>query len=564
MRSGRLVSFALIGILTGPRGTGQDQPPVFGASADLVVIDLIATDASGRLVNDLRPEEVEVYEGGKRQRLEMLRLVTRGAEGAALVGSGPGVPGETAPPPGAALQGAPQAAERESLGLVVVVDLATMPFDVLARTRDAVLAMVRGEELDPATRLMLVVLDRGLQVREPFTRDRGRFAAAVEALRPGAGDGEASFIQLMDDVERTCDGTLGGVQNAITLGRAWVEDAKIGMRAALDGMGALARYLASLPGRKHVTFYSAGYAMEPQGLAADVIGGLCAAGASARGALDQAKPDSAGMLHALLDEANRAQVSVYTVDARGLMGDVLPARARAPTRFVAGGAAQAVMRRSVRAPQEILSSIADGTGATASLNTNELARGLRAAAADARGYYLLAYTPPPGRRQGRFYPVEVKVTRDGVRLRYRRGYEWLSDAARAERALSAALSFPALYAEDGLSLDPRVEGERLAVAVILPTRVLAFREQGGLQRNELLLRGLLRDDKGRPVGQGYLFAKTIEMKLPEERYADLKSRDNVEIAIDAKAPKAGRYQLAVVARHSGSRLSAASAELLVP
>ena len=63
-------------------------PPVFGASADLVVIDLIATDGDGRLVADLRPEEIEVYEDGSRQRLEMLRLVTAGAPAEAPETSG--------------------------------------------------------------------------------------------------------------------------------------------------------------------------------------------------------------------------------------------------------------------------------------------------------------------------------------------------------------------------------------------------------------------------------------------------------------------------------------------
>ena len=156
------------------------------------------------------------------------------------------------------------------------------------------------------------------------------------------------------------------------------------------------------------------------------------------------------------------------------------------------------------------------------------------------------------------------MLRAGLHARYRRGYEWLSEAKRQERALQAALRFPALYAEDGLALDPRIEGGTLDVAVILPTRALVFRDEAGLHRNQLVLQGLLRDDKGRTVGERYLFTKAIEMKLAEARYADLRSRDNVEIPAQAPAPKSGRYQLAVVLRHSGGRLAAASVELVVP
>jgi len=549
------------------------QAAVFGASAELVVIDLIATDSGGRLVADLRPEEIEVYEDGKRQRVGFARFVTAGdRESAAAPAPPSSLPeaGSPAPPAG-------QQATSPPPSLVVVVDLATLPFDLLAHTRDAVVRMAR-EGLEPGTRLMLVTLDRGMQVRQPFTGEAAAFVAAVEQMTPSAGEGDSALSELIDQVENTCDGTPGAVTNAVALGRAYVENVRLGLQGATEGIGALARYLAPLPGRKHVVFYSAGYPMQPASIAASVVEGICGPPSGIPGrSFMQAGPseaqtalrvgaqvDSTGMLHALLDEANRAQVSVYTVDARGLVGDAVPARSRVPTRIVRSGQVQQVAQASVRAPQEILYSIADGTGGTASVNTNELARGMQAAAKDARGYYLVAYAPPRGRKEGRYYPIEVKVARPGLQLRYRRGYEWLSEAKRAERALSAALRFPGLYAEDGLALDAVVEKGRLYVAVILPTRTLSFRAEGGLHRNEIAVQGLLRDDRGRPVGDRYLFAKTLDLKLPEDRYADLLSRENVEIANEAPAPKKGRYQVAVVVRHSGGRLASATADLDVP
>ena len=100
--------------------------------------------------------------------------------------------------------------------------------------------------------------------------------------------------------------------------------------------------------------------------------------------------------------------------------------------------------------------------------------------------------------------------------------------------------------------------------VILPTRSLSFREQAGVHRNELALRGLLRDERGKPVDNRYLFTRSIEMRLPEARFADLRSRDNVEIPADAPAPKPGRCQLTVVLRHSGGRIASATADVVVP
>jgi VWFA-related protein len=549
----------------------EPQPLVFGASADLVIIDLIATNDSGRLVKDLRPDEVEVYEEGKRQRVEFVRLVQAGPEG-------PDEPDVESPPS----QATEHTNVSATVNLVVVVDVASMTSDVLARTRDAVLAMARVE-MQLGSRIMLVSLDRGMHVRQSLTDEIERFSAAVKALPAPVVEAEASVWTLIDEVEEACGAlrgtpaefTPGGIQNAVTVARSWVENARLGMGTAYSGVGSLARYLGSLPGRKHVVFYSGGYPMDPSAIAESVLVELC--GSSAVGPRGQPvmseiqsslrstmKIDSAGMLHELLDDANRAQVSIYTVDARGLVGDAMPVQSRVPRRIARGAAAQQISQRVVRSPQEMLYSIAEGTGGAASLNTNELERGMRSAARDARGYYLLAYAPSGSRKEGRYYSIEVKLSRPGLRARYRRGYEWLSEARRQERALASALRFPGLYAEDGLALDPWIEAGKLNVAVILPTRSLVFRTEAGLHKNDLVVQGLLRDARGRMVGDRYLFAKTIEMRLPDARYADLRSRDNVEIATDAPAPSTGRYQIAVVLRHSGGRLASATADLVVP
>jgi VWFA-related protein len=536
--------------LVAPPAAAQ-APPVFGASADLVVIDLVATDGEGRLVTDLRAEELRVRDGGKPQRIESLRLVRRSPAPA---------PASTAP--AAAAPEGPLLPE-EPLSLVVVVDKGAMGLDVFARTRDAIVSMVGGG-LPRGTRLMLVVLERGLRVAVPFTDDAQRFLGGVESLPPPVGEGEGSLAELLDRVDQVCDGSPGSVQSAIAIGLAWVEDARVGLSLTIDGLAALTRQLAVLPGRKHVVLYSVGYPMQPPASAADLVAGVCGGANDVNAALRAVSVDSHGMLRTLLDEATRAQVSVYTVDARGLTGDVPPARARVSSRSARGGLSQELLRRAAREPQEILGSIADGTGGRAALNTNELARGMRAAAADARGYYLLAYVPPPGRKEGRFYPLEVESTRPGVHLRYRRGYEWLSEAARAERAIAAAFRFPGLYAEEGVALEARIEEGRLVVVFFLPTAAMSFRNDGGVHRNAITLLGLLRDDQGRAVGKRYLFSKTIDLKLGEERYADLRSRDNVEIRNDAPAPKKGRYRVTVVARHSGDRLATATAETEAP
>ena len=138
---------ALLISLTASRATPQ-RPLQFGTSADLVLIDLIATDGDGRRVTDLRADEMEVYEDGKRRPVEVLRFVGAAAFDAAP--ASPAIPmakGEPAPAsPGASTS--PTSSSR----LVIAIDQGAMPSELFVPVRAAILKMVR-ENLDPEKRL---------------------------------------------------------------------------------------------------------------------------------------------------------------------------------------------------------------------------------------------------------------------------------------------------------------------------------------------------------------------------------------------------------------------------
>ena len=72
-----LVVFLLPGSLAWPEaGQRQDTIPRFRAESELVLVDLVATDGKGRFVSDIRQDEVEVREDGKRQKIRLFRLGT--------------------------------------------------------------------------------------------------------------------------------------------------------------------------------------------------------------------------------------------------------------------------------------------------------------------------------------------------------------------------------------------------------------------------------------------------------------------------------------------------------
>ena len=50
----------------------EQRPPVFRITSTRVVAEFIAIDKQGRIVGDLKPEEVEVYADGKKQQVDSL------------------------------------------------------------------------------------------------------------------------------------------------------------------------------------------------------------------------------------------------------------------------------------------------------------------------------------------------------------------------------------------------------------------------------------------------------------------------------------------------------------
>src|SRR3954464_13565404 len=55
--------------------SAQQKPPVFRGGAHLVTVDAYPTQGGGRIVKGLTPDDFEIYEDGKPQKVEQLEFV---------------------------------------------------------------------------------------------------------------------------------------------------------------------------------------------------------------------------------------------------------------------------------------------------------------------------------------------------------------------------------------------------------------------------------------------------------------------------------------------------------
>ena len=206
--------------------------------------------------------------------------------------------------------------------------------------------------------------------------------------------------------------------------------------AETAALTALAGSLGALPGRKSVVLFSEGLAVP------------AAAAAKFRGAIDA---------------ANRSNVSIYAMDAKGLrvhseqavtarnllairgVGDDDPAKAADDdTRKSLTSdleRAEFVLKKD---PEASLGTLAKETGGFLINNTNDLTSAFARIDAERRFHYLLTYTSTNTATDGTWRRIAVKVKRRGADVRARSGYigragpgRGADAALRVERAVGA-------------------------------------------------------------------------------------------------------------------------------
>ena len=108
----------------------QDRPLVFQVGAELVVLDVVANDASGRDVGDLSASEIQVVEDGSPRPVQQLQLIKRRITLSNGVPSADPAPASGAPSPAASRM-------PDSASLIIAVDLNSIPVDAVPRVNAA-------------------------------------------------------------------------------------------------------------------------------------------------------------------------------------------------------------------------------------------------------------------------------------------------------------------------------------------------------------------------------------------------------------------------------------------
>jgi len=546
----KFLCFCLLVLAFASRSTAQEASPtptphgeqdVVKITTNLIQVDVTVTDKDGKVVRDLKPNEIEIYQNGKKQEVTNFSFVSSvreiGENG--IQPKSKKQPGVAVPPP------SPIKAANVRRALALVVDDLNLSWRSVYLTQRELRKFV-NEQMQDGDLVAVIRTGAGIGALQQFTNDKRQLLAAIDRIRYNAvGTGNiGSFAPLQGKSE--IEGSL-----------PWSTDAKVRaddqFRASVYATGTLGalnyvvRGMADLPGRKSIMLISDGFALYTQ---------------DPDGNRDSDRVYEAVKM--LADHANRASVVIYTVDARGLITTGLSAQDDVGTRTMAEQRQVESDRISdVLTSQQGLKTLAGETGGRSILNNNDLSDGIRKILDD-QSYYLVGYAPDDETFASgslKFNSLSVKVTRPGVTVRYRNGFfgvaeqkPALTGANKTVNRLENALTSPFAVNEIPLRLNALFGSDNRQgsyIRTLLHARLqdLTYTDQpNGDKKVTFDLVEVAFGDNGNAVDH---LSKTITGIVKKE---DFEATSSTGFVYDFIFPikKPGAYQLRVALRDHGS------------
>jgi len=571
-----LVAIAVFATLPAPSqqaaaSAGAAQQPVVKTTVDEVVLDFIARDKKGKPVTDLKQEDLRVSDNGAKQQLTSFRLV----QGAEAISQG----GTTT-----------------KLDPLRQLRLVTLAFEALGdptqrkTARSGAIDLVKGEQAANVF-YSVVVIDTRLLVLQQFTADKDALIKAIETATSGY-----SAVRLLPESEKiksdlkrylggqtvngadqpnttltaasqTATQTLpsgaaaaasGGIAEAavqaklatVMLDMLRMDATMISQetRLSLTALESLVRGLQSMPGRKSVLYFTAGMYLTPE--------------------LD-------AIFRNLTSMANRANVTFYSVDTRGVMtfaqnagasDQLRRANAASTTSTLQGGnttqeeimasdSAETSSRANTQLP---LRNLAEATGGFLLGESNDLRTPLRNVNEEIASYYELTYDPHIENYDGSFHKLKLDSDRKNLLLQARNGYFALPPEARAAgiepfelpllKALSEARVSHDVEFRAGTFLEqPRSDTRDLSLLVEIPLHGLQAKADAAGFGVHFSVASLVKDAKGEVVGPKLTRDRPIHVTADQLKMGNFVEKMSLDLA-----PGTYRLETAVMDRESGN------------
>jgi VWFA-related protein len=413
----------------------QASRPALRVVQQMVQVDIIAKDANGNPIQNLKQSDFTVYDNGKRQEISFFSMETDKTRNLPRPQLAPGTYSNLIEQK----QGVPG-----NLTILLLDFLNTRHADI-TYAKERIIKLLG--EMKPDDRVAVYVLSGRLYVLHDFTSDMPALTQVVKKY---------NTVDSADVVDSNFRAVWTGVLDAAD--DAFSNESSQGMSdfANIDRASTttnvfeiIAQHMMRLPGRKNLIWVSGSFpfsmntdksgnstnlAYEVPGSPLIVAPNAYALFGSGSNNPNAKSPHDSGLYlyenRSFTDEVTRAtralasaNIAVYPVDPRGLIGanGVETVNARGI------GIGQTIFNNSTSlynlAPNiDTMKSLAEQTGGVAFYNNNDIGGEVRKAMEDSRVSYMLAFYPAADDGKGKFHNIKIRVDRPGIELRYRNGY----------------------------------------------------------------------------------------------------------------------------------------------
>ncbi len=554
-----------------PSVTPPAGDDVLKISTTLIQVDVTVTDKKGNIVTDLKPEDFEVYENGKKQEISNFSFIstdskTAPTENAGLPNNSNNKNNKTRIPiPPFKLK-----AEQVRRTYALVVDDLGLSFESVRHVQQSLKKFV-GEQMREGDLVAIIRTGIGIGSLQSFTSDKRLLFAAIDKIRwnsQGRG-GIGTFDPIQKDIKEEIQARSksGEAVQGSDTDKEFQEQIDQFRRdsfsvGTLGALNYVIRGMRDLPGRKSVMLLSEGFRINSGGAPNRVF--------------DQ--------MRLLADLANRSSVVFYTLDPRGLQN---PGMAFAdeditsvvPTDPGAGrldSDPRDARTTAFRESQMSLRYLAGETGGVPFINQNNLNKGMQRAIDDQNGYYLLGYEPDEATfdpKKNKFNKLVVKLTRPDLKIRYRSGFFGIADEKLRQtvqtprQKLAAALVSPFGASEVNLNLysiyyNDNQDRSFIRSFVYIDTKDLTFTSDAdGFYQAKFDVIAMIFDANGSAAGNSI---NSHTLKFTKEQFAKVQEKG---IIYDLPVPiiKSGAYQFRVALQDAATgKIGAVSQFIEIP
>lgn len=542
--------------------TTHDAAPTFKVRVNEVLVHVVVRDELGKIIPNLKKEDFQLFDNRKPQSITSFRVET---------------------PESNAVRSQAVTTENPDGGPPTVTPVPTLPQRFVAvvfddtdlAMQDAASVHYAGQKLfdalPPGDRVG--IFSTSGQVTVDFTSERLKLKDSLSRIVPrpltGSATGTAdcptiSFYQARQIIEYHDAAALNIAEQEFVACSsvahppppAVIEQVAMGKANSvlLTGEGQIdmvyrhieeaLRRLAAMPGQRVMVFVSPGFIVTM----------------STRSQGD------------LVDRANRSNIAINTVDARGLytpdlLGDISQPSIDLPQ--------TSGIRDSFRVAEQfengvILGELADGTGGTFFHNRNDLDVGMQRAMSAPDVSYVLGFSPQNMKMDGNFHTLKVSLTnKSKYVLQARKGYyapRHLKDPAEAAKEeIQEAIFSQEEIRDVPIELQTQFfkssdTQAKLAVLTRVDMNAIRFRKDAGRSNDNLTFATAIFDENGNFITGG---EKILEMKLLDPTLTRLdKTGLTVKSSFDIKP---GTYLVRMVVRDGeGAQMAAKNGAVTIP